>query len=107
MHGARLLQECHLHACTVAWQLIASPVVQARFASTNVVIGIMTLPALAMFFCGASCVTSNSRSAPPHGNGSACIMAHLGDDEKCGCPGCIGALSLHLRCLIYMAAFLR
>ncbi|CAK0783725.1 hypothetical protein CVIRNUC_006924 [Coccomyxa viridis] len=35
--------------------------IMARFASTNVVIGIMTLPALAMFFCGASCVTSNSR----------------------------------------------
>ena len=36
---------------------------QARFESTNVVVGILTLPALAMFFCGASCVTSNSRQA--------------------------------------------
>ena len=35
---------------------------QARFDNVRVVIGILTLPALAMFFCGTACVTSNSRS---------------------------------------------
>ncbi|EIE25071.1 amino acid transporter [Coccomyxa subellipsoidea C-169] len=36
-------------------------VVMARFGDPRIAVGIMALPAMAMFFCGASCVTSNSR----------------------------------------------
>lgn len=41
---------------------------QARFGDPRIAVAIMALPAMAMFFCGASCVTSNSRYPPlqPH-----------------------------------------
>ncbi|CAL8461962.1 g1493 [Coccomyxa elongata] len=36
-------------------------VVMARYGDVRIAVAIMALPAMAMFFCGASCVTSNSR----------------------------------------------
>ena len=50
---------------------------QARFENTNVVVGILTLPAVAMFFCGTACVTSNSRSVHPAFCLLSCLLTHL------------------------------
>jgi len=41
-------------SCLLSW-------LQARYGDPRIAVAIMTLPAMAMFFCGASCVTSNSR----------------------------------------------
>lgn len=43
---------------TLTWLLTW---LQARYGDPRIAVAIMSLPALAMFFCGASCVTSNSR----------------------------------------------
>lgn len=59
--------------------------VQARFESTNVVVGILTLPAVAMFFCGAACVTANSRSERSAGLLAVSLPAALPSTQHNAC----------------------